>query len=299
MDYKSGNIDLHIHSTASDGSFTPLEILALAQKTGLKAIALTDHDSIEGSKIVLQKRVCGPVKVMTGVEISAEPPDIFDIPGSFHILGYGFRVDHPQLNLSLTKQQNARKNRNPRIIDLLNELGIEISLEEVIEQSPTAQIGRPHIAKVLVKKNIAKSINDAFDTYIGNGKPAYIDKPRIEAAKAIDLIRSAGGISVLAHPGLLELTDNHEFDLLFAKLKSMGLKGVEVYFPTHTAEETAFFANLAKKHALLITGGTDFHGAINPDIKMGTGRDDLSIPYVLYETLENEINRLHAAQNLF
>ena len=293
MDYKFGNIDLHIHSTASDGSLYPLEILEQAQKIGLKAFALTDHDAVEGSKEIIRHGIPDAIKFLTGVEISAESPDFFDIPGNFHVLGYGFRPDDPQLNQSLKTQRDARKNRNPLIIDRLNGLGMDISLDEVIAESPDAQIGRPHIAKVMVKKGFIGSINEAFDIYLSQGKPAYIDKARIKTASAIDLIQSAGGIPVLAHPGLLEVADNNVYDSLFGSLRSMGLKGIEVYFPSHSAEQTILFEALAKKHGLLVTGGTDFHGAINPDIKLGVGRGDLSVPYEIYESLISEINQFH------
>ncbi len=294
MDYKFGIIDLHIHSTASDGSLDPLEMPSLAKKAGLKAFALTDHDSIEGVKTILAHRhLLGPVKFLTGVEISAAPPDLFSVSGSFHILGYGFDVDHPDLNQILLQQQYARKNRNPGILARLNELGVDISLDEVISASEEkAQIGRPHIARVMVKKGFADSINDAFDTYLGKGKPAYIDKPRVEAAIAVELILSAGGIPILAHPGLLDVVDFDAYEYLISELVPMGLKGVEVYYPNHSAEETDYFAELAEKFDLLVSGGSDFHGAINPEIQLGTGKGDLCVPYVLYERLKREINQV-------
>ncbi len=294
MDYKPGNIDLHIHSTASDGSLYPLEILEKVQKIGLTAFALTDHDAVEGVQEIIRHGVPDAVKFLTGVEISAQSPDFFDIPGNFHILGYGFRPDDPRLNQSLKIQRDARKNRNPLILDRLKELGIDISLEEVIAESPDAQIGRPHIAKIMVKKGFVGSINEAFDVYLAQGKPAYVDKVRIKTETAIGLIQSSGGIPVLAHPGLLEVADNNAYDPLFKNLRSMGLKGIEVYFPSHSAEQTKFFEALAKKHGLLVTGGTDFHGAINPDIKLGVGRGDLSVPYTIYKSLANEINRFQS-----
>ena len=178
MDCKSGNIDLHIHSTASDGSFDPLKIQLLAQKAGLAAFALTDHDSIEGAKnIRAHGQPSGPVQFLTGVEISAEPPDFFNVSGSFHILGYGFDIDHPALNQALVQQQHARKKRNPHIIDRLNALGVEISLDEVIAESgEKAQIGRPHIARVMVKKGFVGSINEAFDAYLAQGKPRILTR---------------------------------------------------------------------------------------------------------------------------
>lgn len=295
MDYKSGNIDLHIHSTASDGSLDPLEIPLLAQKAGLKAIALTDHDAIEGAqKILANRHLLGPVHFLTGVEISVSPPDFFSVSGSFHILGYGIRLDDPDLNQILQQQQAARKNRNPQMIARLNELGFDMSLEEVISASEEkAQIGRPHIARLMVKKGFARSINDAFDSCLGKGKPAYIDKPRVDTAKAIAAIRSAGGIPVLAHPGLLDVRDFEAYEYLVSELVSMGLKGIEVYYPNHSAEETDYFAELAESFNLLATGGSDFHGAVNPEIHIGTGKGNLAVSYALYERLAEEISRMN------
>ncbi len=300
LDCKSGIIDLHIHSTASDGSLDPLEIPPLVQTAGLKAFALTDHDSIEGAqKILAHPNFPGPVKFLTGVEISAAAPDFFSASGSFHILGYGFDVDHPELNHTLLRQQHARKNRNPQMIARLNDLGFDLSLAEVISASEeNAQIGRPHIARLMVKKGFVHSINDAFDMYIGKGKPAYIDKPRVETANAIGLILSAGGIPVLAHPGLLEVRDPKEYENLISRLKTMGLKGIEVFYPNHSAEQTDYFTELATRYDLLATGGSDFHGAVNPEIHLGTGTGDLAVPYVLYERLTCEISRLKSSETI-
>lgn len=298
MDYKSGynsgNIDLHIHSTASDGSLDPLDILSLAKKAGIKAFALTDHDSIDGTKKILaHPHLLYPIKFLTGVEISAAFPEFLSASGSFHILGYGIRLDHPGLNQALQQQKTARKNRNPQMIARLNELGFDMSLDEVISASEKdAQIGRPHIARVMVQKGFAQSINDVFDTYIGKGKPAYIDKPRVNCAKAIELILSAGGIPILAHPGLLDVVDFNAYEYFLSELVPMGLMGIEVYYPGHSVEETDFFSELAETFDLLATGGSDFHGAINPEIQIGSGKGNLDVPYVIYERLVHAINQL-------
>ncbi len=295
MDCNSGNIDLHIHSTASDGSLNPKDILALAQKAGLAAISLTDHDSIEGAREIVDHGIPETLQFVTGVEISANPLQQLNIYGSFHILGYGFRMDDPALNRALTTQQEARKNRNPRLIARLNEMGFDISLEEVVSASGKAQIGRPHIADLMVKKGYAASIEEVFQNYIGKGKPAYVEKQRIAAEKAIALIHAAGGIPVLAHPGLLEIKTEEAFERLFSVLTAMGLRGVEAYYSGHTRNQTAFFVNLAHRHSLLVTGGSDFHGAINPEMRLGTGRGDLCVPYAIYERLMDEIQRLQHA----
>ena len=300
MEYSSGNlIDLHIHSTASDGSVDPLDLIVLVEKAGLKAFALTDHDAIDGSKEILRnKHLLGPVQFLTGVEISVGSSVFPGIKGSFHVLGYGFDPEHPQLNLALQAQQAARKNRNPQIIKLLNNMGMAVSLEDVIAASePNAQIGRPHIARLMVKRGFVKTIDEAFDRYLGKDRPAYLDKPRIEAGDAIALIEAAGGIAVLAHPGLLKMANAEGYDLLMAKLVSMGLRGLEVFYTGHSSEQNVLFSNLASKYRLLVTGGSDFHGAVNPDVHLGRGLGNLAVPYVLYERLVDAIHRLPPLQN--
>jgi hypothetical protein len=286
LEYKPDTpIDLHIHSTASDGTFTPTEILAMAVRAGLGAIAITDHDSIAGSREALLEGVPPGLGFLTGVEISAEPPPSYPGSGSIHILGYAIRLDDPELNRALEKLQEARKNRNPEIIRNLKRLGIPISLEEVVREAGEGQPGRPHIAALLVKKGVVGSIDEAFDRYLGNGKPGYVDKSRIECSRAIELINTAGGIPVLAHPCLLELETEAQIEELLQELIVMGLKGLEVFFTDHTAEQTRRFAELAARHQLLMTGGTDFHGATLPDVRMGVGKGSLHVPYAIYERL--------------
>ena len=286
MEFKSQpSIDLHIHSTASDGTLSPADIIALALRLRLGAISITDHDSLAGCREALLNGIPNELGFLTGVEISAEPPPSYPGAGSIHILGYGMRLDDPELNRTLEKLQDARKDRNPQIIARLTKLGIAIRLEEVEREAGDGQPGRPHIAKLLVKKGIVRTIDDAFDRYLGNGKPAYVDKFRIESSQAIGLINASGGIPVLAHPCLLELENDQQLDEILREMISMGLKGVEVYFSAHTPEQTRWYAALAKRHDLLMSGGTDFHGDTQPEIQMGVGRGDLRVPFELYEKL--------------
>ena len=288
MDYNQHvGIDLHIHTTASDGTFTPSEIVAHAIRLKLKAIAITDHDTLAGSSEALDLGIPAALEFLTGVEISAAPPPLYHQAGSFHLLGYSIHLDDPELNHILEVLQLARKNRNPAIIKRLNELGISISLDEVREEAGDVQLGRPHIAQIMIKKGVVSSIDEAFDQFLGPDKPAYVDKYRVQCSKAIGAILGAGGIPVLAHPGLLEYESENQFDDLISQLKQMGIQGVEVYYPEHTADQTRLFAELAQRHELLLTGGTDFHGSIHPDIEMGSGKGNLSISYELYEKLIN------------
>ena len=158
-------------------------------------------------------------------------------------------------------------------------------MDDVLNESGDGQLGRPHIARVMLKKNYVKSIAEAFDKYLAKGKPAYVDKYRVECAKAIEIILGAGGKPVLAHPVLLNYPTDKLLEDFVRSLKSMGLKGIEVYYPEHSPAQTAYYAELAKRFDLLMTGGTDFHGSLKPDLKMGTGRGNLFIPYKLYERL--------------
>ena len=292
MEYKNRlRIDLHIHSTASDGSLTPADIIDHAQKLELAAIAITDHDSVDGSKEALQIGIPPSFGFLTGVEISAAHPPFFPGSGSFHILGYDIRLDHGDLNQTLKKLQDARRNRNPEILRRLNKLGFQISLEEVKNKAADGQLGRPHIACAMMKKGFVTSIDEAFDRYLGAGKPAYVDKYRVECEQAIKIIRDAGGVPVLAHPAHLNIENEQELETLLQKLKEIGLAGIEVYYPGHSPRQIGQYKAMAKKYGLLMTGGTDFHGSIMPKIKMGSGTGDLFVPYILYEDLVNENKR--------
>lgn len=284
-------IDLHIHTTVSDGTSTPAQILSLARELELGAIAITDHDTLDGVKEALRLGIPPSVQFLTGVEISATPPPPFRCPGSFHILGYGIRPEDPGLNQILFQLQDARKNRNPRIIERLNQLGLDITLEEVKQIAGDGLLGRPHMARLMVKKGYARSISDAFDNYLGKGKPAYVDKFRVNTSQAIMLISSAGGFPILAHPYLLETESEKELEDLVIMMKSIGLKGLEVYYPEDPPEFTALCVALAQKYGLLMTGGTDFHGSLKPEIQMGIGKGDFFVPYEIYEKLLQNLNR--------
>jgi predicted metal-dependent phosphoesterase TrpH len=292
LEYKNRlRIDLHIHSTASDGSLTPAAIIDHARKLNLAAIAITDHDSVDGSKEALQIGIPPSLHFLTGVEISAAHPPFFPGSGSFHILGYAIRLDHRALNQNLNKLQDARKNRNPEILKRLNKLGFQISLEEVNQEVEQGQLGRPHIAYAMVKKGFVESIDEAFDKYLGTARPAYVDKYRIECEQAINIIREAGGVPVLAHPALLNIENDPKLETLLQNLIKIGLAGIEVYYPGHSPQQIRRYTELARKYGLLMTGGTDFHGSIMPEIKMGSGTGDLFIPYNLYEDLIDENKR--------
>jgi len=292
---KQRGIDLHVHSTASDGTLTPAQILELAQALNLGALAITDHDTIDGSKEALQAGIPASIHFLTGVELSAAPPPFLRRSGSFHILGYGIRLDDDELNKTLQVLQQARDDRNPAIIERLGRLGFDMTQAEVVEMVGESQIGRPHIARLMLKKGYVHSIDEAFDRYLGTGKPAYVDKYRISCQRALDIIHGAGGIPILAHPYLLSLEKTAELEKLVVSLKKTGLEGIEAFYPEHPPQATAFYAELANRHQLLMTGGTDFHGSLKPEIQLGIGTGDFRVPFELYERLNGRLAR-HCAR---
>ncbi|MEE8480618.1 MAG: PHP domain-containing protein, partial [Desulfobacterales bacterium] len=205
--------------------------------------------------------------------------------GSIHILGYSINLDDPILNHTLKVLQEARKNRNPQILERLNNIGIDITFNDILKEAGDGQVGRPHIAQSMVNKGFVKSIDEAFNNYLGQGKPAYVDKFRVDCSKAIKIILDSGGFPVLAHPVLLKTKNDDILENLVVTLKTMGLKGIEVYYPEHSPDNIAYYTKLAKRYDLLMTGGTDFHGSLKPDLKIGSGNGDFFVPYELYEKL--------------
>lgn len=278
------SIDLHIHSTASDGSLTPTEILALARRLNLRAIAITDHDTLEGAREALQCDLPPFLQFLTGVEMSTQAPSGTPIFGSVHILGYGIDVGDKPLEDILRKLQYSRANRNPEIIRRLQASGLALTYEELTDTFQGVQIGRPHIAQLLMEKGYVASINEAFDRFLGTGKVAYVDKYRVDCLTAMSVIKNAGGLPVLAHPGLLDLPQRALASFV-EHLKEFGLMGIEVYYPEHTQEQMAYFSALGSQLGLLSTGGTDFHGAVVPDIQLGIGTGNFHVPYSVYEEL--------------
>jgi 3',5'-nucleoside bisphosphate phosphatase len=245
--------DLHIHTTASDGLFSPEEVVRMAKDTGLRAIAITDHDTVGG---VAQAAVAAAklgMELVPGIEIStlADGQDV-------HVLGYFVDTEQEWFLKRLQSLRNTRVERNRKIIEKLNELGIAITWEEVQAKkrgaSPEKNIGRPHIAELLVDKGVVRSMDEAFERYLGKDGAAYVTTKRITPFEAIDLIKEAGGVPVLAHPGL------YENDALVEEIISHGLAGLEVYHPDHDEERTERYRKMAERHGLIITAGSDFHG---------------------------------------
>lgn len=292
MGFNRSKVDLHIHSTASDGSLTPGEIVKQAASLNLYAISITDHDSIDAYETVRPNKLSEGLFLISGVEIStAFPPPFFSEKESLHLLGYGFDINNTKLRRMLLDQQKARSSRNPKIIEKLNQAGIPISIEDVEKMAGKKDIGRPHIAKYLVSKGFARDIDEAFDRYLGKGRCAYVEKTKIPVQEAIDTIKVAGGIAVMAHPILIQRHTDLPLETLVRVLVNSGIEGMEVYYPGQSSEETRFFESLAERFGLIMTGGSDFHGDINPEIQMGSGyKGDLNLSPKIFDDLKAAIS---------
>ncbi len=281
-----GYIDLHLHTTASDGVLTPSEIVRYAKSRGLQAIAITDHDTIEGCEEGSSEGEKLGFEVISGIEISAEHS-----PGSMHILGFFLDIHHALLNERLEYLQRARAERNPKIIEKLNQLGVRITYEEVLKASGGGQVGRPHFANVLIEKKYVRSFQEAFERFLKKGAPAYVDKVRFTSKEALHFINEAKGVAVLAHPNTLGLGGHSDLEKLILRLVDEGLKGIEVYYPEHSSAEIGQYKALAERFGLLSTGGTDYHGMEKNGLEIGVGRGDMKLPYSIVESLKAVRNR--------
>jgi len=257
-------IDLHTHSNASDGTLPPREVVRLAKERGLMALALTDHDTIDGLAQAVAAGKELDLEVIPGVEISAK---YFN--GSMHILGYFLDYGSELLAQRLAVLKQARKDRNPQIIAKLKARGIPITMEQVEQISGGGQVGRPHIARALYEAGQVRSIQEAFDIYLGNNGVAYVSKFRFPPEEAIAMIRDAQGIAVLAHPFTLGLHTAETLRPLLKDLMNLGLAGVECYCPEHSPNEEALYLSLVRELGLLVTGGSDFHGDNKPEVSLG------------------------------
>ena len=277
-------IDLHMHSTCSDGTFAPADLVAEAQGAGLTHMALTDHDTVAGLAEARAEADRRGIAFLGGLEISAEYQ-----PGTMHILGYGFDENDPSLIERLNYVQRCRAERNPKIVGRLNGLGMDLTMEEVASRAGGDLVGRPHFAQVLLEKGYVGSRQEAFDLYLAKGKPAYVDKVRLSPEESVTAIRDAGGVAVLAHPKQLRIADPSALEDLVARLAAIGLGGLECHYRDHTEAETAFFLALASRHGLLVTGGSDFHGTNRPEIRLGTGEGHLRVPMACWEGLVDKL----------
>ncbi len=243
--------DLHTHTLASDGTCPPAENVRLAREAGLAAVAITDHDTVAGIEEALEAGQSLGVEVIPGVEISS-----FANGQDIHVLGYFVPHQDETFKRALAGLRDTRHERNKLVIERLRELGLKLTLEEVYrrKEGTDKNIGRPHIAEAMMERGYVQSIEEAFDKYLGKGGLAYVNPPRITPQQAIDLIRKAGGVAVLAHPGL------YNDDELVEELIVYGLDGLEVWHPDNREDGVERYYRLADEYGLIMTGGSDFHG---------------------------------------
>jgi hypothetical protein len=279
---KSSTMDLHIHSTFSDGMLKPSELVDMAKTDGLSAISITDHDTAAGTDEAIQRGRQQGIEVIPGIEISS-----WYNSTSMHILGYWIQHDDREFRNRLQELQDGRHIRNVKIIENLNRMGITATIDELTKYSEYGQTGRPHIARLLVDKGIVKSAEQAFRHYLGKGKAAYADRFKFAAHDAIAMIREAGGIAVLAHPANLD-PSLRTIPTLLRNLQDIGLRGIEVFYPSHTSKAVKKLKKLADELNLLVTGGSDFHGFDRSAYKKKEDHGFFHVPYELVEAIKKD-----------
>ncbi len=273
-------IDLHTHSTFSDGSMTPDELVCHAKQHGLSAVALTDHDSVSGIDEALKAGEKYGIEVVPGIEFSVQSKT------ETHILGYYIDYKSPLLRRALDSVMDSRNARMRRTEQKLRELGFDVTLDEALALAPDGMVGRAHFARVMMNKGMVESVNEAFLKYLGSGKPAYDNTQSLSAYDAVRLINDLGGVSFVAHPHLIRLGDAELTELL-KDLKEHGLDGIEGYYNEYTPEMQDYFQAKAKELGLAISGGTDFHAKMKPHIEIGIGQGNMQIPYSVLEGIKN------------
>jgi predicted metal-dependent phosphoesterase TrpH len=278
-------IDLHLHTTHSDGSLSPTEVLRLAHTAKVTALAITDHDIVSGIPEAMAAGAELGIEIIPGVEISSRLGN-----SELHILGYCVNWQDPELNQRLASLRESRHSRNPQIIERLRALGLDLTYAEVRALAGTDSVGRPHIARLLMEKKYVTSAKEAFDRYLAEGRPAYVARELPQPADAIAWIRAAGGVAVLAHPTWAKVS-GEGLNALLTTLKAEGLGGIEVHYSTHTKRQTTEYLELAKRLKLLMTGGSDFHGITKPDIDVGIGKGSLHVPDSLLDKLKSAAAR--------
>lgn len=277
-------IDLHSHSTMSDGTDAPTEVVRLASDAGLSALALTDHDTLDHVAGARASADARGLRLVPGCEISCELGA--RAPGSMHLLVF-FVDDGPgELQDRLAMLQVARNKRNVQIVEALNAHGVPITVEAVRVKAGPGSVGRPHIARVLMESGHVGSIQEAFDEWLGKGRPAYFERDRLGPEEAIALTHASGGVCSVAHPGSLGLDDD-ALDEFVGELAGAGLDGLECEYGAYVPEERASFHELARRHGLAPTGGSDYHGDNKPGLSVGVGRGDLRVPDEYLSELES------------
>lgn len=273
-------VDLHTHSTASDGSDPPAELVALALEAGLDALALTDHDTQEGLPDAIAAADGSGLELIPGVELSLAHEG-----GAMHLIVLWLEPGRGSLQDRLAGLQSGRTARNAEIVSRLNAAGMELTLEEVEEVAGGGTVGRPHIAAVMMRRGYVPDIHTAFELWLGQGRPAYADRDRLAPEEAIALARESGAVPVLSHPHTLGITTAAEMAALLTRLRRSGLVGLEAVYGSYRRHEREGYADLALRFGLLPSGGSDYHGTYKPGLRLGRGLGDLAVPVSLMEEL--------------
>ncbi len=275
-------IDLHTHSTVSDGSDDPERIPELAVEAGCTAVALTDHDSLAGIPAARRRAEAVGITLVPGCEVSCRSVG----SGGMHVLVYFVDDDTSPLGSELVRLRQDRRRRNLALVDRLAALGIPLTYDQVVAQAGGEEgVGRPHVAQVLVQLGVAASIDDAFDRYLAAGRPGFVAKARLDAADVAGLARRSGGVAVLAHPYSLGL-DGPDLARVVEGLAGAGFAGLEAVYGRYSPRQRQELGNLARRFDLVPTGGSDHHGTIKPDLRVGTGQGDLKVPDAVLPALE-------------
>jgi hypothetical protein len=273
-------IDLHLHTSASDGTMSPAEVVRLAAGANLEAIAITDHESVDGTASFLEECDGAGIEGISGIEIGVR-----HAPGTMHLLGYFIDPLDERLRALLSLARAGRMTRVEKVVGRLRERGLAITLDDVLAETVGAPPGRPHVARLLLKRGFVSSVQEAFARYLGKGGLAYVEREKPGFEEARSAIEGAGGITVLAHPISLGM---HPEELRghIEDLSSQGLAGLEVYYPTQQTPVRNILLEIARELSLAVTGGSDFHGDVKPEWTIGRGAGDLTIPYTVLEELK-------------
>jgi len=269
-----GAVDLHSHTTASDGTFTPRELVREAARRGVRVLAVTDHDSTEGLAEALDEATRhAPLRIVPGIEINCDVDG-----GEIHVLGYCLDYEAPWFQDFCRAQREERRQRVHRMVARLAELGMPIDADEVFALVQEGSAGRPHVAQVLVKHGHVKTVRQAFDRYLAAGKPGHVPREKLAPVDAVRLIRRAGGVPVFAHPGLADQ------DAVIPAMVAAGMMGIECYYSEHSAAQTAGYVETCRRHGLVATGGSDFHGPRVRAAQLGVP----AIPLAVWDALQEK-----------
>lgn len=273
-------IDLHVHSSASDGTFTPTQLVAEAKKAGLSAFALTDHDTTDGIAEAVAAAEEAGIELIPGVELSTE----YD-GKEIHVVGLYIDITNESMQKHMAAFRDSRDNRNVYMLEKLRAEGFDITQEALEAMFPDAVITRAHVARYLLDKGYIPDIKTAFSEYIGEGCRCYVDRPKVTPTEAVDYILEAGGTPILAHPVMYHMP-RAQLRQMIGEMKEHGLVGMEAVYSENTPSDEQDYKALAREEGLLISGGSDFHGTNKPDIKLGVGRGNLYVPYSFLEAIK-------------